>query len=76
MAARNPDSKRWPGWVERNPDVRLGIGERVFEMRLVRIDDLNQVDAARRAYAQKYNRPDARPEGSPPIRYWLVEPRG
>jgi hypothetical protein len=76
VAARNPDSKRWPGWVERNPDVRLGIGKNVYEVRLAPLDDSNQVDAARSAYSHKYNRPDARPEGGPPMRYWRVEPRG
>jgi len=76
VAARNPNSKRWPGWVDRDPDVRLGIGEGVYEMRLAPLDDLNQVESVRRAYARKYDRPDARPEGGPPIRYWIVEPRG
>ncbi len=76
VAARNPGSKRWPGWVDRDPKVRLGIGEGVYEMRLVPLDDLNQVESVRRAYARKYDRPSARPEEGPPIRYWLVEPRG
>jgi hypothetical protein len=75
VAARNPNSKRWPGWVDRDPDVRLGIGKGVYEMRLAPLDDSNQIELVRRAYARKYNRPDARPEGDPPIRYWLVEPR-
>ena len=76
VAARDPDSKRWPGWVDRDPDVRLGIGEGVYEMRLAPLNDLNQVESVRRAYARKYDWPDARPEEGPPIRYWLVEPRG
>ncbi len=76
VAARDPDSKRWPGWVDRAPDVRLGIGESVYEVRLARLEDANQVERVRRAYARKYALPESRPEGGPPNRYWLVEPRG
>ncbi len=76
VGARDPDSKRWPGWVDRKPDVRLGIGERVYEVQLAPLDDSNQVEPVGRAYARKYDLPDPRPEGGPPIRYWLVEPRG
>ncbi len=76
VAARDPDSKHWPGWVDRNPDVRLGIGERVYEVQLAPLDDSNQVEPVGRAYARKYDLPDARPEEGPLIRYWLVGPRG
>ena len=76
VAAREPDSKRWPGWVDRKPDVRLGIGERVYEVRLAPLEDSLQIEPVRGAYARKYDLPDPRPEGGPPIRYWLVEPRG
>ncbi len=76
VGARDPDSKRWPGWVDRKPDVRLGIGESVYEMRLAPLDDLNQIEPVQRAYVRKYDLPDPQPEGARPIRYWLVERRG
>jgi len=76
VGARNPDTKRWPGWVDRNPDVRLGIGSEVFEVRLVPLDDPVRIDRVRRAYAAKYELPDAPAEAGPPIRYWQVEARG
>ena len=75
VAARDPDAKRWPGWVERDPDVRLGLGGRIYEASLVRIDDAEQIARARRAYAAKYELPDPPPEGGPSLRYWRVEPR-
>ncbi len=76
IGARNPDTKRWPGWVDRAPDVRLGIGEQIYEARLAPIDDSNQIEQIRSAYARKYELADRRPGAGPPIRYWLVEPRG
>ena len=75
VGARNPDTKRWPGWVDRDPDVRLRIGEQIFEVRLAPVDDPGRLARLRSAYARKYDLPDPPPEGSPPIRYWSVERR-
>ena len=75
VGARNPDSKRWPGWVERDPNVRLRIGERIYAVRLSVIDAADKIAQVRRAYVAKYDLPDPPPEGGPPMRYWSVEPR-
>ena len=75
VGARSPETKRWPGWVERDPDVRLKIGERIYEGRLARVEDPQHVDRIRRAYSDKYDLDDPPPPGSPPIRFWRVEPR-
>ncbi len=75
VAARNPESKRWPHWVERDPNVRLQIGEQIYEVKLSVIEDPNQVARARRAYAAKYDLPNPAPLRGPPMRYWRVEPR-
>jgi len=75
VGARNPDTKRWPSWVDRDPDVRLRIGEQIFEVRLVPVDDPGRLARVRSAYARKYDLPDPPPEESPPIRYWSVERR-
>jgi hypothetical protein len=75
VGARDPETKRWPGWVDRNPNVRLRIGSEVFEVRLNPLEDPNRIERVRQAYAAKYELPRT-PEGKgPPIRYWLVEPR-
>lgn len=84
LAARAPETKNWPGWVDRDPRVRLGIGERVYDVRLVPLDDPDEIAKIRRAYAAKYQLPDppAAPEpGSEPApeparRYWGVSARG
>lgn len=76
VGARNPESKRWPGWVERDPRVRLGIGDTVYEARLERVEDPGRIAAVRAAYAEKYDLPDRAPDEAPPMRYWRVAPRG
>jgi hypothetical protein len=75
VAARDPDEKRWPGWVAEDPNVRLKIGEQVYEASLSVIGDSGQLAKLRRAYAAKYELPDPPPDGGPPLRYWRVEPR-
>lgn len=75
VAARNPEDKRWPGWVEDEPRVRLGIGDTVYEVRLHRLDDPERIARVREAYAAKYDLPPAPPEERPPMRYWRVRPR-
>ena len=75
VGARNPETKRWPGWVDRDPDVRLGIGPQIYEVRLVPLDDAARIDRLRQAYAAKYDLPRATQGEGPPIRYWQVAPR-
>ena len=75
VGARDPETKRWPGWVARNPNVRLRISGRIYEASLVRVDATEEIDRVRGAYAVKYGLPNPAPTGSPPIRYWRVDPR-
>jgi len=75
VAARNPEEKRWPGWVEDDPRVRLGIGDTVYEVRLERLEDEVRLARVRAAYAAKYDLPPTPPEERPPMRYWAVRPR-
>jgi len=75
LGARSPEEKRWPGWVDDDPDVRLGIGEAIYEVRLAPVDDPEEIASIRRTYAAKYELPETPPEEAPPIRYWRVERR-
>ena len=75
LGARNPETKRWPGWADRDPDVRLGIGERVYEVRLIPLVDADRLGRLREAYAAKYDLPAAPGAEDPPIRYWRVASR-
>ncbi len=74
IGARNPESKRWPGWVDADPEVRLKIGERLYEVKLIPLDQPKRIDRLRQAYAAKYELPDISPGEGPPIRYWQVAP--
>jgi hypothetical protein len=83
VGARDPDTKRWPAWVDDDPEVRLGIGGKVYEVELAPLDegaDAATLARVRAAYALKYALPaapaDAKPGSIPPTRYWRVGPRG
>jgi len=75
LGARDPESKRWPGWVDRDPRVRLGIGGRTYEVELAPVEDPERVARIRAAYARKYQLPETPSDGAPPTRYWSVSPR-
>ena len=64
-----------PGWIERDPNVRLLIGGRLYESKLAVVEDPVEIAAALRAYAEKYEYPDRSPDEGPPIRTWRVERR-
>ena len=75
IGARDPDGKRWVKNVDRDPDVRLKIGGRVYEQRLVALEDAEDVTAAYESYTAKYGEPETPPDQRPPIRYFEVVAR-
>ncbi len=76
IAARDPDEKRWPGWVEDRPDVRLRVDGRIYEAHLVGLDDAAAIARLRSRYAAKYDLPDPPPADGPPRQYWHVAGSG
>ncbi len=75
VGARDPDSKNWPGWVDDEPNVRLGIDGNVYEVSLVPLDDPEQLKVLAPYYARKYQLPSQAPAGAPATRYWRVTTR-
>ena len=75
VGARDPDTKRWPSYIENDAEVRLKIGDRIYDQQLELVEDPQTVDAIVRAYAAKYNRPVLPPEERPVVRYWRVVER-
>jgi len=73
VGARDPDSKRWPGWADRRPEVKLKIGEQVYPVRLVTLEDSGEIQVVQQAYAAKYQLPSS--SGASAMRYWRVVPR-
>ena len=61
--------------VNRDPEVRLKIGDLVYEQRLVPIDDAAVREAVYAAYAAKYQW-DVPPGERPPYAFFEVVERG
>lgn len=79
LGARDPETKRWPAWADADPDVRLKIGEQLYEVRLAPYEERGDTfERLMLAYAAKYHFPDPKPGDPPPppTRYWRVTPRG
>ncbi len=77
VGARDPETKHWPGWVDREPNVRLGIAGKVYEVRLAPLDDAPTLERLKVAYGVKYALPaPAAGTPTPALRYWRVEARG
>lgn len=73
VAASNPDEKRWPGWVDADPEVTLKVGERLFPARLEPLEDPALLARVTAAYQEKYQLPATSGGTS---RYWAVVARG
>lgn len=72
VGARNPEGKRWVANVDRDPQVRLKIGERIYAGRLESIEDEGARERLFSAYAAKYGWPDSAPAERPPFRFFEV----
>lgn len=72
LAAFDPDSKNWPGWVRNNPDVRLKIGTDVYDVTLEEMADPEEIAPVQAAYVAKYQLDDPLPGAPGAIRYWTV----
>ena len=73
VAAAAADTKKWPGWVDDDPEVVLKIGEKVYEANLVPIEDSPELDGVRAAYVAKYDLGEGSPF-QPGTKYWSVQP--
>jgi hypothetical protein len=77
LGARDPESKRWPAWTDADPNVRLRIDGKLYDVRLTPLEDAATLERLRPVYAKKYDLPALPPgESPPPSRYWRVGPRG
>lgn len=76
IAARAPESKRWPGWVGDDPDIKLKFGDRLFEGHLQRLNDADEISPVSGAYAVKYQlTSDLTSTEGPGSWFWRVLPR-
>jgi hypothetical protein len=75
VGARDPGSKRWVSYVERDPNVRLGVGGTIYPVRLEPLGSAEEREAVVGAYAAKYDRPLLPPDERPEVLYFRVAPR-
>ena len=75
VPSRNPRGKRWVGNVERDPRVRLRIGDRVYERTAVRVTDPALTEALFGALATKYQRLRGPPGERPETWVFRMDPR-
>ncbi len=74
VGARDPETRRWSSRLEHDLEVRLRIGDRVFEVKLALISDAALIGRIRQGTSTKY--PDfPLPSDDVPVRYWQVQPR-
>lgn len=76
LGARAPETKNWPGYVDDDPNVRLGIGDKIYPVRLEPLTDPEEIQGVKQAYARKYDLPGGISGGeNVDQRYWRVVPR-
>jgi len=73
LAASRPEEKHWPGWVNEDPDVRLKIGDDLYEARLEPLQDPALIRQVTAVQSKKYG--FDMPDGPTGAWYWRVEPR-
>ena len=73
IGARNPEEKKWPGWVATSPQVKLKIAEKVYLATTQQISDEKLIGKIKAAYAAKYQLTSEPGVEPPPMRYWRIE---
>ena len=76
IGARDPDSKNWPGWMNKNRDIRLKIGDKLYDVTAADFSDDQTLAAVRLAYIEKYNLPPPAEGEVPNVQYWEIVSRG
>lgn len=75
VAARNPESKKWPGWVSDKPAVTIKVAEKLYLGELLIVEDSSELELIKTAYAEKYQLEPSPGKTPPPMRYWQVKAR-
>ena len=75
IAARDPDTKRWVGWLSSDNEIRLKIGEDVYDVVALEINDENSLELAAAAYRDKYDLGEMNHGKNSTLKYWRISPR-
>ena len=75
IGARDPLSKKWPAWVDEDPNIRLKIGTDIYEVAAEPLTDQQTLLAVQTAYASKYELGATGLGAGADVRHWAVVPR-
>ena len=75
IAARDPDTKRWVGWLSSDNEIRLKIGDDVYDVVALEINDENSLEVAAAAYRDKYDLGEMNRGKNSTLKYWRISPR-
>jgi hypothetical protein len=75
VAADDADQKSWVANVARDPNVRLKIGDKIYEQKLVPITDAATQASIDRGFARKYEYEEEETDDEMIVGYWKVVER-
>ncbi len=75
VAADHADKKSWVANVARDPNVRLKIGDRIYEQKLVPVTDATTIAFIDRGFARKYEYEEEEGDDDMIVGYWRVVER-
>ncbi|MDA0823250.1 MAG: DUF2255 family protein [Proteobacteria bacterium] len=75
IAARSPETKNWVGWIEKDNNLRLKIGEDVYDARAVPVNDEETLKQVRLAYSRKYQLSESTGGEKLSMKYWSIAAR-
>jgi hypothetical protein len=75
IAARDPETKKWVGWMKNNHDVRLKIAGKLYEVATAELSDKATLAGVQSAYAEKYNLDPPASGKKSSMQIWSIVPR-
>jgi len=75
IAARDPDTKNWVGWIGSNDEIRLKIGADVYDVAAQQLSEQKSIAVAAAAYQAKYDLGATGGAKKSTLKYWLITPR-
>ncbi len=75
VAADDADQKSWVANVARDPNVRIKIGDKVYEQKLVPVTDAATTASIDSGFARKYNYEEEEADDDMIVGYWRVVER-
>jgi hypothetical protein len=75
VAADDADEKIWVANVARDPNVRLKIGDKVYEQKLVPVRDAATIASIDSGFARKYEYEEEEADDDMIVGYWRVVER-